>query len=318
MLIAVVLSSNLKAEAAAQRLAHLPHEVIQFDGPDAIAQSDRLADIEVLFSALVPPKPEVIEKMPKLRWVFSYSAGVEHYPLSHLKEQGILLTNTSGIHRSNIAEQVFGAMILFSRNLLTAMKYKEAKKWEWYPLSELIGKELLIIGAGQIGSEIARKAKAFDMKVTGVRTQAGELPDHYDDVVATADLLKALPGKDYVVLVVPATEATRDMMNREAFAAMSQGAVFINVGRGSTVVEEDLIQALQSQHLGGAYLDVFQQEPLPEASPLWEMDNVVITPHNAGPTPHYEERAFAIFLDNLKRFEKGQELVNLVDYTKGY
>lgn len=262
---------------------------------------------------------DVIAKLPNLKWIFSYSAGVENYPFELLKEKGVRLTNTSGIHKTNIAEQVLGSMIMFSRNLLQAMTNKAESKWESYYIDELTGRELLIIGAGQIGKEIARKAKAFDMKVYGVRfSDSQEIPKNFDAMASIDDLMSVLPGKDYVCLVVPSTNQTLGMMGKDQFKAMDESAVFINVGRGNTVVEEELVKALQTEEIKGAMLDVFEKEPLPKESPLWKMPNVIITPHNAGPTPHYAKRAFEMFRNNLARFHQGEDLANQVDLDREY
>ena len=276
------------------------------------------ADIEIIINAKAPDKA-VLEQLPNLKWVFSYFAGVDSYPLQLFKERGILLTNTSGLHKTNIAEQVLGSMILFSRNLLQAMTDKLTKTWKPYPIDELIGKKLLIIGTGHIGTEIARKAKAFDMIVSGVRFRDDQKkPEYFDEVFNVRDLDQVLPGKDYVCLVVPATKETIGMMAKTEFKAMDPTAVFINVGRGDTMNQADLVQALTDHEIKGAILDVFEVEPLPADSPLWEMPNVVITPHIAGPTPYYDKRAFEMFQANLERFRQGEPLTNLVDFDRGY
>lgn len=262
---------------------------------------------------------EVVKQLPKLKWISSLTAGVDTYPLETLKEKGILLTNTSGLHATNIAEHVLGSMVAFSRNFVQAMANQIQGLWKPYPVSELIDRNLLVIGTGQIGREIARKAKAFDMNVYGVRSrESDEKIEHFDEVYPVKDLLSILPGKDYVVLVVPATASTLHMMGKEQFEAMDETAVFISVGRGDTVIEEALIDALQNQEIRGASLDVFEQEPLDEASPLWKMSNVILTPHVSGSTPFYEKRAMGMFRDNLERFRNGEILKNLIDLDRKY
>lgn len=262
---------------------------------------------------------ETIRQLPNLKWISSLTAGVDTYPLETLKEKGILLTNTSGLHASNIAEHVLGSMVAFSRNFVQAMANQAKGVWQPYPVSELIGRDLLIIGTGRIGREIARKAKAFDMNVYGARSQeSGEKLEHFDAVYPVKDLMEILPGKDYVVLVVPATASTLHMMGREQFQAMDQKAVFINVGRGDTVKEAELIEALQQGELRGASLDVFEEEPLKENSPFWKLPNVIVTPHVAGSTPFYEKRSMAMFRENLERFRNGEILENLIDLDRKY
>lgn len=306
----------LKQESAEKHLQGLK-EPVRFvkSYEEMLAFKD---DIDVIFSTGAVD-PEVIAQLPNLKWIFSYSAGVDGYPMDLLKDKGVVLTNTSGLHKTNIAEQVLGGMIMFSRNLLQAMANKAEKKWENYRLDELIGRDLLIIGAGRIGAEIARKAKAFDMNVYGVRfRESDEVPKNFDAMASIGDLMEVLPGKDYVCLVVPSTESTQGMMGADQFRAMDETAVFINVGRGSTVRQDELIQALQAGEIKGAMLDVFEAEPLPSESPLWEMPNVIITPHNAGPTPHYARRAFDMFRNNLARFRQGEELANQIDLDLKY
>lgn len=275
-------------------------------------------EVEIIVSAAKADE-EVIRQLTRLRWIFAFTAGVDGYPLQTLKEKGIMLTSSSGVHASNIAEHVLGAMIAFSRNFIQAMANKEAALWQGYPVSELMGKSLLIIGTGKIGQEIARKAKAFDMEVYGARSRdLEETLQYFDALYNIRELADILPGKDYVCLVVPATAQTLHMMGKEQFAAMDQSAVFINVGRGDTVQQAELVEALQEGRIGGAVLDVYEEEPLPKDSPLWHMPNVILTPHIAGLTPFYEQRALGIFKENLERLRRGEELRNLVDLERKY
>lgn len=316
-MIAVVLASGwLKEETARRHLEDLSEELLYVRTYDEMLPHKDAIDI--IFGT-GKPDPDVIAQLPNLKWVFSWSAGVDMYPMALLRDKGIQLTNTSGVHKTNIAEQVLGGMIMFSRNLITAVAQQREKKWKNFRLDELTGKQLLVIGTGQIGTEIARKAKAFDMTVHGVRFRDGQpKPEHFDEVVSVDHLMEVLPGKDYVVLVVPATAQTIGMMGAAQFAAMDDSAIFISVGRGNTVKEAELVAALQAGQIRGAMLDVFEVEPLPEASPLWDMPNVIITPHTAGPTPHYAARSFALFRDNLQRFRADEPLHNLIDLNRTY
>ena len=276
--------------------------------------------IDIVFNASRKLQAEELRKLCKLRWIFSYSAGVEHYPLDELEKSGVILSNTSGVHAKNIAEQVMGAMIMFSRNLFAACENQKKKIYDReIPLGELSGQNLLIIGTGSIGREIARKAKAFDMNVTGIRNRSGRERPKYFDAVYTADSLEEqLGGVQYIVCVVPSTDKTRGLFNRDKFELMSRDAVFINVGRGDLIDERALIEALKTKRIRGAYLDVFPTEPIPENSEFWDLDNLLITPHNAGRTPNYLPRSMEIFLENLKRFRKGEELINRIDCALKY
>lgn len=283
---------------------------------EALADKD---EIEIIINSRFI-KPEIIKEFTNLKWIYSYSAGVDTYPLSTLEEMGVVLTNTSGVHAKNIAEQVLGAMILFSRNFLDAMANQRKKVWDQEIVTkELYKQRLLIVGAGSIGKEIGRKAKAFDMEVVGIRSRkVDEKLENFDEVYSIADLDTELAKADYVVAVMPSTEQTRGLFDKSKFEQMSEDAIFINVGRGDLIVEDDLYEALANKTIKGAYLDVFPVEPLPEESKLWDLDNLVITPHNAGPTPHYFDRAMEIFAENLKRSRQGQDLINVIDYQKSY
>ncbi|MFB0919232.1 MAG: D-2-hydroxyacid dehydrogenase [Clostridiaceae bacterium] len=308
----------LPKETAVEMMKDVGEDVVYFESFKEIQAFNDKDKIEILINTNLP-EMDVIKEMTGLKWIMSYTAGVDAYDLEGLKELGIKLTTTSGLHKTNIAEQVFGAMIMFSRNILKAMYNKRDRKWEAYPLDELIGKNILIIGTGKIGVEIARKAKVFDMKVSGVRASENPaLPENFDEINTIGDLHNVLPGKDYVVLVVPSTKDTKKMFGAPEFALMDKKSVFINVGRGDTVDEAALYETLKEKRIRGAYSDVFENEPLPSDSPFWELENLIITPHNAGPTPHYNERAFDIFKNNLKRFRGGEGLLNIIDYNKKY
>lgn len=263
---------------------------------------------------------EDLEKLDKVKWISSYSAGVDFYPLEYLDKRGIILTNTSGVHAKNISEQVIGSMIMFSRNFITALKNQERKIYDQsVPVGELDGKNLLIIGTGAIGREIAKKAKAFDMNVCGIRNNPeGEPLKNFDEIYGTDSLEDHLGGFQYIVSVVPSTDKTRGLFDSKKFDLMDEDAVFINVGRGDLIVYDDFIEALETKKIRGAYLDVFPEEPVLEDSKLWELDNLLMTPHNAGSTPNYFKRAMEIFINNLKRYKNGEALINVIDYDKKY
>lgn len=261
---------------------------------------------------------QALKDLPQVQWISSFSAGVEDYDHEALAKKNIQLTNASGVHGKNIAEQVLGGMIHFSRNFSKAMANQQEKRWQNYKVSELSEKELLIIGAGNIGQEVARKAKAFDMKVTGARRSNGDSLDYFDELITLDELENYLPKADYVVLIIPYTKENHHFMKEERFCRMKASAIFINVGRGATVDERALVRALENETIGGAFLDVFEEEPLPESSPLWTLDNVLITPHNAGLTPNYVPRLVELFAENVKRFKGGEALQQKVDLKRGY
>ncbi|WP_243343714.1 D-2-hydroxyacid dehydrogenase [Anaerococcus sp. AGMB09787] len=262
---------------------------------------------------------EKIKNFKNLKRVFSYTTGVDKYPLDSLNEMGVVLTNTKGVQAKSISEQVLGVMISFSRNLFKAYQNKAERKYEKYPMYELYNKRLLIIGMGSIGRELARRAKAFDMRIAGVRNHVdGKDQENFDEVYPTSELKNHLSGFDYIVSILPSTESTRDLYNYDLFKAMDKNTIFMNVGRGDAVIEDDLIRSLKDGEIRGAYLDVFQNEPLSPSSDLWDLDNLVITPHIAGPTPFYFERAMVLFQRNLEEFRKNKELSNTISYEERY
>ncbi|MGA2142766.1 MAG: D-2-hydroxyacid dehydrogenase, partial [Brevinematales bacterium] len=254
---------------------------------------------------------------PALKWVFSISAGVEKLPFESLISRGVTVTNTRGIHGGQIAEHVIGMMLSFSRQLARARDNQSRKRWfQGLPVDELTGKKLLIIVAGSIGSEIARKAAVFDMDITGIKNNPspaglanfnrihGKEKDILHDDLSLAD---------YIVLITPLTDETYHLIGREEFSLMKKSAYFINISRGDTVEETSLIEALRTGKIAGAGLDVFHSEPLPADSPLWEMENVLITPHNSGISPYYMDRTADIFSKSLSLYREGKILPNLID-----
>lgn len=280
---------------------------------------DYIKDTEIIIS-FGSCSEDTIRKADKLKWFFSYSAGVDGLPFKILREKHVTVTNTSGIHRTQIAEQVLGVMIAFSRRLKTAFEKQQRKIWytKLYNTSdELKDKRLLIIGAGHIGSEIARKARAFDMKITGLKRNPQKI-DHFDEVYGIDRLNDLLPEADYVVLITPLTDETYHLMGREQFSLMKNSAVFINVSRGDTADEDALIEALKAKRIRGAGLDVFHEEPLSKDSELWNLDNVIITPHSSGFSPDNPKRATELFLENYRRYKRGERLINTVNLKDMY
>ncbi|MBE0341413.1 D-2-hydroxyacid dehydrogenase [Paenibacillus sp. 28ISP30-2] len=256
----------------------------------------------------------------KLKWIQTWSAGIDKLPLAELEKRHILLTNTSGVHAVPITEQIFGMLLSHTRYLQQAVLLQRQKTWQppKGDLTELRGKTLLITGVGEIGRETARIAEAFGMRVIGVRRSGKDAP-HVKHMYTNEQLHEALGEADIVVNILPFTKETRHFFDEKAFAAMRKGAFFINVGRGSTVHTDALVRSLEQKHIAFAGLDVFEEEPLPASHPLWSLENVLITPHIAGDTDRYAERAVDIFLTNLKAYAADQELpLNLVNYKTQY
>ena len=264
---------------------------------------------------------ELLPAATALEWIQQWGAGADwllRYP--DAVAMPFVLTNASGVHAVPISEHVMAYLLAFARGLSTAFASQAQSRWQPLPaasLFELKGKTLLLVGVGAIGERVARLAAAFEMRVVVVRRDPSR-PMPGAEVRSDADLAAVLPEADFVVVTAPLTSATRGMFGAEQFRAMKQTSYLVNIGRGGIVVEDDLVVALKDGEIAGAGLDVFEREPLPPESPLWGMTNVIVTSHYSGATPHYNDRALAIFLDNLQRFAQGRELLNVVDKRAGY
>lgn len=277
-----------------------------------------LADIEI--AAVTRSRGPLLEA-PNARWFQLWSAGADWFVKTRPEDDEAIVTNTSGIHALNIGEHVFAMLLAFARNLPQAFRSQEAGQWQRVGsehLFELTGKTMLILGLGAIGRQCAHLAKAFGMQVIGLRRNPDKGHEGVDEMVGVGDLLSVLPKADVVVSTLPGGPHTKYLMDARAFDAMQNGAYFINIGRGETVDEKALVDALSQGSIAGAGLDVFEEEPLPESSPLWGLENVIITAHYAGETPYYTERALGVFTDNLRRFVAGEPLRNVVDKALGY
>ena len=271
---------------------------------------------EILLTMGLPE--ELLARCKALRFVFTLSAGVDRLPFGALAARGIRVANVSGLHAPHMSEQILGVMIGFSRRLFFLRDCQHKHEWaKSMRFGTLKGRTLLIIGAGHIGQAAARKAQAFDMHVLGLKHTPMPLPG-FDEVSSISRLDEALPLADYVLMLAPLTPETRGLMDAEAFAKMKPGAIYLNYARGPVTDENALIEALESGHLGGAGLDVFETEPLPQNSPLWDMPNVMITPHMGGAIASYYALALEIFLENYRAFRAGGSLPTGVDLGRRY
>ncbi|MDN4526062.1 D-2-hydroxyacid dehydrogenase [Fictibacillus fluitans] len=257
---------------------------------------------------------------PSLKWVQTWSAGVNNLPLDRLSSRNIQLTSANGVHAFPISETIFALMLGLTRKIHTYVRSQQSKTWDHSNLKlEIHGKTLGILGTGAIGRETAKIAKAFGMKVLGMR-HSGKPEEYIDEMYTSKQLHNLLPECDYVVVTLPLTKETNRMLGKKEFHLMKNTAFLINIGRGDIVVEDDLIEALNTGEIAGAGLDVFEKEPLETSSPLWEMENVITTPHTAGSTEYYDQRVIEdILIPNLKDYLDGKyPSINAVDYNKGY
>ena len=210
------------------------------------------------------------------------------------------------------------AMLMFAKNYAYLEREKAAHHWQRYSATELADKTLAVIGLGKIGREVARLAKAFDMHVIGTRRDPSQTVPHVDALYGPDALHEVLAQAQYLVLATPHTPETDALINAEALAALPQGAILINIARGKVMVQNALVSALQRGHLGGAALDVTDPEPLPADSPLWEMPNVIISPHSASTADSENQKIVALFCENLRRYLSDEPLLNVLDTDRLY
>lgn len=290
-------------------------EVINTENPQEAEKI--VGDAEVLVSWWSNFQPAFLDS-PRLRWVHALSAGIDGFLLPQILEGKVLLTNSRGIHGIPISEHVFALMLSFSRGLIHFARNQVQGKWQRVQLTELRGKTLGIVGMGSIGSEIARLGTAFGMRVVAVKRTPGPAPEGVNRVVGMEGLEMVLKESDYLVLAVPLTPETEGLIGAPQLEQMKPTAILINIARGEVLQEEQLAAALQQGVIAGAGLDVFETEPLPADSPLWQLENCIITPHCAALSPQYMTRAIDLFCRNLDAFLQGEPMPTLVDPSRGY
>jgi D-2-hydroxyacid dehydrogenase (NADP+) len=269
--------------------------------------------------------PAMVEKAVRLRWVHSTAAAVGILPLNELGARGILVTNSRGIQAAAMAEHVMGGLLVLSRRFNLMLDAQRERRWMQNELAgdvwpwSLKNRKMAILGFGTTGQEVARRAHAFGMRVTGIRRRVdAPVPPFVDRIAGPNELADALRGSDVLVISAPFISETDRMIRAEQLALLNRGAILINVARAKIVDEPALLDALESGHLGGAVLDVFEREPLPTSSPLWTIPNVVISPHSSGVRPDHWDEVIDLFSENLNRFQQGESLLNQVDWKAGY
>jgi phosphoglycerate dehydrogenase-like enzyme len=261
---------------------------------------------------------DVWHRADKLRWVHVAGAGVDAVLFPDLVESTVSVTNSRGIFDRSIAEYVLGLMLIFAKDFRQTIELQQQKKWVHRESEMLAGKKVLVVGAGSIGRTIARLTRCAGMEVEAVARTARSSDEDFGRVYASEDLDEALPGADFVVIAAPLTAQTEGMFGAAQFDQMKSSSRLINVGRGPIVDQPALVEALRSEKIAGAALDVFQEEPLREDSPLWNMPQVIASPHMSGDFIGWLEALGELFLENFERWRRGEELLNVVDKEKGY
>jgi phosphoglycerate dehydrogenase-like enzyme len=309
-----VMAETIRHRWPEMRVLHLPnYDQLPAELPDT--------DIFVGYSL----RAEQLTDAKKLKWIHSTAAGVKQLMYPELRDSGILVTNPSGVFSVPMAEHTMGLLLALARNFPDSVRQQDRARWSqqdlWNKpqhLTELNGQVLLIVGYGSIGHEVAKRAKAFDMRVWGVSRSGTGDRTHLEKLFSAAQLREALPEADYVLLAAPETAETEHLIGTAQLAKMKRGAKLINVGRGSLLDEAALIRALESGALGGAALDVAEAEPLPAESLLWKAPNLLMTPHTSAVSDRLWDRETALLVELLERWFEGRELFNRIDFARGY
>lgn len=297
-------------------------EVDQLNSYENVEQ--HIADVEILFGISI--RPEQFLAARKLRWIHSQAAAVHQLMFPELVNSDVIITNARDVHGPVVAEQVIAMMFALAKRIPAAVRFQQKHVWGQDAFSsgrshsrELAGATLGLVGLGSIGRNVAKHGSALGMRVIAVREHPEkEKPQYVDEVLPTSKLQELLTQSDYVVLSTPVTPETKGMIGAPQLAAMKPDAFLLNVGRGPLIDEAALVEVLRQHKIGGAALDVFDQEPLPPESPLWDLEDLLITPHTAGISEKMWERHYVLFSDNLRRYLSGQPLLGLVDKRSGY
>lgn len=297
-------------------------EVEQFNSYENAAE--HIKDAEIMLG--ISLRPEQFRAARKLRWIHSPSAGVHQFLFPELVNSDVILTNGRDVHGPVVAEQVIAMILALAKQIPVAVRFQQKHVWAQEAIwrerggpREIEGATVGLVGLGSIGKNVATRAAALGMRVIAVREHPEkETPAGVGEVLPTSRLLDLLRQSDYVVLSAPVTPETTGMIGRKQLEAMKPKACLVNVGRGQLIDEAALVEALRGRKISGAALDVFSQEPLPPDSPLWDLEDVLITPHTAGMAEKLWERQYALFSENLRRYLSGQPLRALVDKHAGY
>ena len=277
--------------------------------------AQQLARTEALMAGAVPPG--LLPAMPKLRWAQAMSAGVEGWLALPDLPSGLALTCARGTHTESMPENIIGAIFHVAKPYAVAVENQKSSKWVHTIAQPLTGKTLGILGLGAIGLEVARIASALGMRVIGTKRRPAPTPN-VAEVLPPDRTTDVLAQSDFVLLLLPATTDTENLIDAKRLARMKPTAWLLNFGRGHLIKDDDLIAAVTSKRIAGAVLDVFRQEPLPSDHPFWKTDGIIVLPHIGGPHPQRDKFVARLFVDNLRRFLDGAPLKEVVDRAAGY
>lgn len=304
--------------AELERIARAAGCEVQRLSPDAPLSPEALRGFEVLLGFF---PGNVLKGLEGLRWMQTPTAGIDFVSGALDPASGVVVTNSSGAYGVAIAEYLMMGVLMLYRQMPAYMNNQRAHAWrEEGPSRTIAGALVTVLGLGDLGRSFALRMRSMGAVVRGVRRSAGEKPDFVDALYPVSALADAVDGADIVAICLPGTQETHGLVSEAVLSRMKQDALLLNAGRGAIIDEPALIRALQTKKLGGAVLDVMQVEPLPPDSPLWDMDNVILTPHISGRTedPACARIIYEIFLGNLERFLSGRPLTHVVDLARGY
>jgi phosphoglycerate dehydrogenase-like enzyme len=325
----VLIAIHHRVQAWTIQPAHVEALRRRFPHTTFLHATTREADIDLARTAdvafaLALPK-EAVANAARLKWVHCSGHAVGHFPLSELAARAITVTNSRGVQAIPIAEHVMACILALARRLPQTMRDQQERLWRPNDLIGTVspwllsGRTLAVIGVGTIGEALAARAKAFGIRVVGVRRHPERgRPAGFDEVLGPVDMGRLLGLADIVVVAAPLTAETNLLLDADAITKLKPGAIVVNIARGQLVDEDALAAALLKGRLGGAALDVFTTEPLPANSPFWSLPNVIVTPHNSGFRAGHFDAVIDLFSDNLTRFERGDQLLNVVDLDAGY
>ncbi|HCJ57593.1 phosphoglycerate dehydrogenase [Lutispora sp.] len=303
-------------EKKMKAIAELGYEIIYADEKEIIYR-DEIADIDALVCYNPFAKLD-ISNLKQLKWIQLSSIGIDQLPKHKVIEKGIIVTNNKSGYSIPIGEWIVLKILELLKNSRSFYSKQSEKKWKIdATILELYNKTVCFVGTGSIADEAAKRLRGFEVKIIGINT-LGKKTQNFDACYPIKELEYALSQADIVVLSVPYTKETHHLIDDKSIGFIRKGACLINIARGSIIKETALIEALEKGKIRGAALDVFEEEPLPEDSPLWDMNNVIITPHNSWVSEMRNERRYNIIYENMKRFISGERLMNIVDIEKGY
>ncbi|MFZ1908358.1 MAG: D-2-hydroxyacid dehydrogenase [Burkholderiales bacterium] len=287
---------------------------------DTLARKDKpsveqMARTEALMAYVVPPG--VLPAMPKLRWVQAMTAGVEQWLAMPDLPKNLVLTCARGTHRESMPENIIGALLYVAKPYAQAVENQKQRKWVQKPAQPLAGKTLGILGLGAIGQDVARIAALLGLRVIGTRRRPQPM-DGVAEVFSPERTPELLAQSDFVLLLLPSTPQTDDLIDAKHLALMKPSAWLLNFGRGQLIVDGDLVAAVKANKIAGAMLDVYRQEPLPAEHPFWGTEGIIVLPHIGGPHPQRDKIVARLFVDNLSRFLDGDPLKEVVDREAGY